>query len=334
MEKGKNSTAMERATLDNGIHISVIIPVYNSAASLQKCVSSVLNQTFSNFELILINDGSSDHSLEIMNSFAEKDRRVKVIDKIKNSGVSDTRNTGIAHAKGRNICFIDSDDWVESNYLQVFTEQYESPGVLLIQNIIRGKPRDLLCKTYNIQADFTELLVRNNLLYFGGPCAKFFERDIIVKHNLSFNKEVSYGEDLMFFMEYIKQIHSIKILDEALYHYEFTDGSLSRIKHSFTSLFTLHTAVIDFITFQKREDKAAKKYLYQFDWDFIESSIDQGIIGRDLKKEESDLYLNKIRKSIGTDHFLYTGYYRKVLFLFLKTGQFRLLLKLKRFLNT
>ncbi|WP_062698022.1 glycosyltransferase family 2 protein [Chryseobacterium indologenes] len=334
MEKGKNNTAVERDTLDDGIHISVIIPVYNSAASLQKCVNSVLNQTFSNFELLLINDGSSDHSLEMMNSFAEKDRRVKVIDKIKNSGVSDTRNTGISHAKGRNICFIDSDDWIENNYLQIFVEQYESPAVLLIQNIIRGQPRDLLCKTYKMQTDFTELLVRNNLLYFGGPCAKFFEREIIVKHNLSFNKEVSYGEDLMFFMEYIKHVHFIKILDETLYHYEYTDGSLSRIKHSFASLFILHTAVRDFIAFQKRKDKAAKKYLYQFDWDFVESSIDQGIIGRDLKKEESDLYLDKIRKSIGTDHFLYTGYYRKVLFLLLKTRQFRLLLKLKRFLNT
>ncbi len=325
---------MEGDTLDSGIGISVIIPVYNSAATLKKCVDSVLNQTYSNFELLLINDGSSDHSLEIMNSFAEKDKRVKVIDKIKNSGVSDTRNTGMAHAKGKNLCFIDADDWVENNYFQIFKEQYESPDVLLIQNIIRGQPRDLLCKTYHIQTDFTELLVRNNLLYFGGPCAKFFEREIILKNNISFNKEVSYGEDLMFFMEYFMHTDSIKILDAALYHYEYTDGSLSRIKHSFSSLFTLHSAVTDFITFQKREDKGAKKYLYQFDWDFIESSIDQGIIGRNFKKEESDLYLQKIRDSLSSNHFLYTGYYRKVLFLLLKAGQFRSVLRLKRFLNT
>lgn len=74
---------MERDTLGDGIHISVIIPVYNSAASLQKCVNSVLSQIFSNFELLLINDGSFDHSMKMMNSFDEKDRRVKVLIKLK-----------------------------------------------------------------------------------------------------------------------------------------------------------------------------------------------------------------------------------------------------------
>ncbi|MEF9479875.1 glycosyltransferase family 2 protein [Chryseobacterium sp. 1B4] len=104
---------MGKDTLEQDMLISVIIPVYNSANSLPQCINSILEQRYKNFELLLINDGSADCSLEIMNSFAGKDQRVKVIDKIKNSGVSDTRNMGISHAKGKIICFIDSDDWVE-----------------------------------------------------------------------------------------------------------------------------------------------------------------------------------------------------------------------------
>ncbi|WP_426478024.1 glycosyltransferase family 2 protein [Chryseobacterium sp. CBSDS_008] len=325
---------MGKDTLEQYIFISVIIPVYNSADSLHHCIDSILDQSYKDFELLLINDGSADRSLEIMNSFAEKDQRVKVIDKIKNSGVSDTRNTGTSHAKGRIICFIDSDDWVEKNYLQVFVDNYTSPDTLLLQNIIRGKPRNLHYKTYQIQTDFTELLVRNNLLYFGGPVAKFFEREIIMKNTIIFNKEVSYGEDLMFFLEYLKHIKAIKIIDASLYHYEYTESSLSRSEHTFESLFKLHTAIIDFIfPHQQQSGKKLKKYVYQVDWDIIESSIDQGIIGKSLCRKEAYKNLNRVTSSVNINHFTYTDFYRKALFLLLKTRQFRLLLKLKRNLN-
>ncbi|CAI8834464.1 glycosyltransferase family 2 protein [Chryseobacterium sp. IT-36CA2] len=325
---------MGKDTLEHDIYISVIIPVYNSAESLHQCIDSVLEQSYKGFELLLINDGSVDRSLEIMNSFAEKDSRVKVIDKIKNSGVSDTRNIGISHAKGKIICFIDSDDWIEKNYLQVFVDNYTSSDTLLLQNIIRGKARDLHYKTYDIQKDFTELFVRNNLLYFGGPVAKFFEREIITGNRITFNKAVSYGEDLMFFLEYIKQIKAIKIIDASLYHYEFTESSLSRSKHSFESLFKLHTAIKDFIFLHKQQSgKEIKKYLYQINWDIIESSIDQGIIGKNLTGEETHKNLSRLKSSMDINYFIYIGVYRKVLFLLLKTRQFHLLLKLKRTLN-
>ncbi|MET3535511.1 glycosyltransferase family 2 protein [Chryseobacterium limigenitum] len=333
MEERKNNRAMERSTLDDSIYISVIVPVYNAAASLHKCIDSILEQTYTEFELLLINDGSADHSLEIMNSFTEKDARVKVIDKVKNSGVSDTRNIGVSYAKGKNICFIDSDDWVEKNYLQVFIDNYESSETLLLQNLIRGKPRELYYKTYPLQTDFSELFVKNNLLYYGAPYVKFFDREIIIKNKILFNKEISYGEDLMFFLEYIKQIKAIKIIDAALYHYEYTENSLSRVQHSFNTLFILHSAIKDFISFQKQKEKEVKKYLYRVDWDIAEASIDQGIIGKKLNREEAHKSLHKISSSLDSNHFLYSSYYRKVLFLLLKTRQFGLLLKLKRNLN-
>ncbi|SIS35645.1 Glycosyltransferase involved in cell wall bisynthesis [Chryseobacterium shigense] len=325
---------MEKNTINRSIYLSIIVPVYNAAASLHQCVDSILGQTYREFELLLINDGSGDDSLEIMTTFAERDKRIRVIDKVTNSGVSDTRNTGISYAQGQVICFIDSDDWVEKNYLQVFIDQYLSSDVLLVQNVIRETPRNLHYATYDIQKDFTELFIRNNLLYFGGPCGKFFDKEVIIKNNIIFNNKVSYGEDLMFFLEYIKQITAIKIIDAALYHYEFTENSLSRTKHSFDSLFILHSALKNFIAFYKeQEGKKIKNYIYQVDWDIIEACIDQGIIGKNLNKEDSYLSLNKVKLSIDKSHFIYSGYYRKVLFLLLKTRQYQLLLKLKKRLN-
>ena len=101
---------------ERGGMISVIVPVYNSVKYLDKCIQSILNQTYKNFELLLVNDGSSDNSLEICNLYALKDDRVKVIDQ-SNGGVSSARNAGIDYAKGEWITFVDSDDWVHKDYL-------------------------------------------------------------------------------------------------------------------------------------------------------------------------------------------------------------------------
>lgn len=96
--------------------ISIIIPVYNSEKYLRQCLDSVLNQSFSDFECICVNDGSTDNSLLILQEYANKDKRFKIIDK-QNEGVSIARNTGIENAFGEYITFIDSDDWVEIAYL-------------------------------------------------------------------------------------------------------------------------------------------------------------------------------------------------------------------------
>jgi len=97
--------------------LSIIVPVYNSGQFLEKCVNSLINQTVKDIEIILVNDGSSDNSLEICKNFAEKDERIRVFDQ-PNSGQSKARNVGLDHAKGRFITFVDSDDWVDLNYYE------------------------------------------------------------------------------------------------------------------------------------------------------------------------------------------------------------------------
>ena len=97
--------------------ISIVVPVFNVEKFLKKCIESIISQSFSNFEVLLVNDGSTDGSLDICLQYTKIDDRVKVINK-KNGGLSDARNAGIKYATGKYICFIDSDDFIEKEYLQ------------------------------------------------------------------------------------------------------------------------------------------------------------------------------------------------------------------------
>ena len=110
-------TFMENKGIPKEAAVSVIIPVYNVAAWLDECLRSVVGQTFTDFEAILVDDGSTDGSSELCDEWAKKDFRIRVIHK-ENAGPSAARNTGILEAKGRYFCFLDSDDWIELSFLQ------------------------------------------------------------------------------------------------------------------------------------------------------------------------------------------------------------------------
>ena len=114
----------EHTTINN-IKVSIILPVYNCETYLNRCLDSLLNQTFENIEIIAINDGSTDRSLEILDIYAKNDNRIKVINK-KNTGVSDTRNIGLDESKGDYIVFVDSDDWIELNMIEDMSSQLEN----------------------------------------------------------------------------------------------------------------------------------------------------------------------------------------------------------------
>ena len=99
--------------------VSIIVPIYNSEKYIERCIKSILNQTYKNFELILINDGSTDKSIDILNKYKKIDKRISIIDK-KNEGVAKTRNLGIQKAKGKYVMFIDNDDFINKNYVETY----------------------------------------------------------------------------------------------------------------------------------------------------------------------------------------------------------------------
>lgn len=201
--------------------ISIIIPVYNGEGYLQKCIESIQKQTYSDIEIILINDGSTDNSGRICDEFTGKDKRIKVIHK-KNEGVSIARNIGIQEAKGEYIGFVDCDDYLES-------AMYEK----LLKSIVRNKADMAICnysnnEYFNLEK---ETLNQNELFdlildkdkFRGYPWNKLYKSELL--KNLNFNKSISLCEDLLFNCEYVTRCKKISIIDEKLYNYIKREGS-------------------------------------------------------------------------------------------------------------
>lgn len=253
--------------------ISFIIPAYNCEKYIEKCIESILAQTYQNFELIIINDGSKDNTLEKINRFIS-DIRLKVIS-IKNGGVSNARNLGIKNSSGDYICFIDADDWVENEYLESFVKNITDEEELLIQDIIKNeKPKyNYKLNSIDIFHDTSILFSVYNPLAFGGPVCKLFNSSIIKSQKILFDASLSYGEDLVFFLNYLKYNKKIKYLPFANYHYIYNSNSLSTKKYNFENYLELLKQVISFKTFIKTNE-SSNKYIHNFLWDYFECALD------------------------------------------------------------
>lgn len=304
--------------------ISIIVPIYNSSAYLHECIDSILSQTYTNFELYLINDGSTDNSGEIIDIYGRKDSRINTVHK-DNSGVSDTRNVGIKATRGEVICFIDSDDWVDDDYLEAFVKSFQNHSTLLIQNIKRNGQAisNYKFRTYNTDDEVINLFIENNLLYYGAPFAKFYCRSIISDNRIFFNKDISYGEDLIFFLDYVMHIKNITFLNSTKYNYRYISGSLSTSKnHSLKNYFILHSKITEFIDWVKSKTNGNLKYFYTISWDMIESGIDQNI---HILSDETKTQFSELKSTIHYQHFKFASFDRKALFLLIKINNYSLL---------
>lgn len=208
--------------------VSIIVPVYNTEQFLHQCIESIINQTYKNIEIILIDDGSTDKSGKICDEYAANDNRIKTIHN-SNSGVSIARNIGLDNANGKYITFIDSDDYVEKNYIETLVNAIETNnaelaicGIKEIRNSntkirkIRGKLTGIFYEDYYAIIDF--LCV---------PFSKIFLREIIEKYAIRFNTELRYAEDEIFNIGYYKFVTNYTFTEKALYIYNRRLGTLS-----------------------------------------------------------------------------------------------------------
>ena len=200
--------------------ITVIIPVYNSASFLDKCISSVLSQSYACFELLLINDGSTDNSGEICDSYAQKDSRVRVIHKI-NGGVSSARNIGLDQAKGEWITFVDSDDWVHEDFLKKRYELAvaEDADVAYCDVELVYSNHNEYCRTAEIDPkEKTQVnsWIRSKSNY--SPIL-LIKKELLDYHNLRFMPEVRLCEDLNLILKVILYAKKTVHVKEALYFY-------------------------------------------------------------------------------------------------------------------
>lgn len=215
--------------------ISVIIPCYNAGKVLTRCLDSILEQSYSNKEILLVNDGSVDDTAAICDEYAAKMNCIRVVHQ-ENAGVSAARNTALNIATGEYITFVDSDDTADPEYLQ---------------NLMRWSEYDFVTAGYSWQT--SDLSWREHIFpdkdasidnlkkqpsvfmgkyYFGSPWATLMKRALIEKAHLRFNTEIHSGEDTLFIFQYLQNASSIKIVPQCGYNYFYYPGSLVHTRHS------------------------------------------------------------------------------------------------------
>lgn len=271
--------------------ISIIIPVYNSEKYLGMMVDSVLKQTFTDFELILVDDGGTDGSVAMIDDFARQDSRVRVIHK-SNGGVSSARNAGIEVATGEYVVFWDNDDYVYPDYLDVMMREIGDYDLLItrpVQCYVKDSftpPKRERNNTCLAEAHFDNLsrvfpVIDSSEIAW--VWAQMFKRVLLRDYNIRFEKINS--EDTMFSYSYIKHIRSVKMIDFAGYCYIHRSGSLS----------DSHKYVAEMSWIEKRYD------LYKDIWKYFQIDIDK-----------NDSYRQAVfnRFAIRLSAFLFKGYHR------------------------
>lgn len=218
--------------------VSIIVPVYNSAEHLEECLMSIANQTFNDIEVIIINDGSTDSSGQICDSFANKYNFIHVTH-IHNSGVSNARNLGIELSNGEYVTFVDSDDIIDTHYIAklIFAisntnadyaicafDCFSENGQIRHINYLYNQG-----ETIDIMSYLSILSSYQAGAFWGANWAKLYKSETIKKHSIRFKKFNCFAEDLKFNLEYLTHVNSIAIIHDALYKYrEYTSGSLSK----------------------------------------------------------------------------------------------------------
>lgn len=216
--------------------ISIIVPVYNTEKYLDRCLSSILNQKLYEIEIIIINDCSTDKSLKIIKKYMNLDKRIILIDKKKNEGLSEARNSGIKIAKGKYILHIDSDDWIEEEYFKDMYDYAEkSKADIVISDFYKDYNNKIIYRkdqNTNIEIDKT-IAIEKIFLGGGYPCVwnKLIKKDLYEIYGIKHPKGIGLGEDLAVTPKLIYYSKKVVKLNHAYYHYIQNDLSITKIKN-------------------------------------------------------------------------------------------------------
>ena len=231
--------------------ISIIVPVYNTEKFLHRCIDSILAQTYTDFELLLIDDGSKDSSGAICDVYAAQDTRVRVFHK-ENGGVSSARKMGVENAKGSWIGFVDSDDEISSSYFKDLYEAAKKNGCLLV--CASSKDAKISCQ------DFIRGLLLNRIDW--RLPSKLYDRNLLLfSHAFSIPKEVSIGEDLIGNLFISQNVEDVQLVNTTGYHYRENEESVTHTRTWSTDYETVFLKWVDNALSENREKY--KKELYQ-----------------------------------------------------------------------
>jgi len=237
--------------------VSIIVPVYNAEPYLRRCLDSILAQTFTDFEAVLVDDGSTDQSGAICDEYAKIDKRLKVVHQC-NQGVSVARNNGLEISKGNWISFVDADDYVSSEYLQHLyggLTGKDDGNILVWGSIIaKNKIKKQLPQKAMKGGEAAVYIMKNNILDLAGPVSKLFSSSLIFVNNIKFPENISMGEDAIFLQRYLNVVDTVAFIADIDYYVHDTKGSLTKRMYDFCSEWDC------FITWKNLMTDYVKKY--------------------------------------------------------------------------
>lgn len=297
------------------IKISVIIPVYNTEKFLKRCLDSVLNQTLKEIEIIIINDGSTDNSLEILKTYAEKDERIVIINK-KNGGLSSARNAGLELATGKYIYNIDSDDYLESNLVleQLYNKcEKEKIDILVfdyyndfgikkeyIKNIINSEDSDINKKQY-----IKDLI---NSKWGISIWGKLIKRELFEKNKIKFPENIFMGEDLLTTLKLIVYAYRIRKINKAFYNYVQHENQGTKTinkEKKYQDYYNLYMEIKNFLL--------GKNIFYKYENEFNEKIFEFSTRILRLKYRKTQVYKNfKTYLIVNKINFLNSKTYKKM----------------------
>lgn len=286
---------MKKIVTDNNIKISIIVPVYNSEKYLEKCLKSIVNQTYENIEIILVNDGSTDNSKKICEHFEKNDRRIILINQ-DNKGVSAARNIGIELSTGKYITFIDSDDFVAQNYIEDLYKQCNDKNADLsicgTNDIDNNKKIIKTSIKYSNIVDAKEAMkeLLNEKYYTGVVWAKMYKKDLF--KDIKFNKKIKIAEDLDVLYRVIDKCNLINIdTSKKLYYYRIRENSATAVNYNkdWNNEIKICKDIISFIKNRYPDilDFAIKRYIR------INVTCINNIMKNNLNKKEELIELQK-----------------------------------------
>ena len=209
--------------------ITIIVPIYNSQKYLEQCIESIINQTYKNLEIILINDGSEDESLNICNKYKKIDNRIIVINQ-ENSGVSVARNSGLKKASGEWISFVDSDDWIEKKFCEILIKNATENNVDVVFSGYNKVYKDEISKI-NVsngvkKYSSEEFLIKvlNVQTSYGFIHMKLIKKSVI--NNIFFESELKVAEDALFNIKLCENVKNFLLVPQALYNYRINSNSI------------------------------------------------------------------------------------------------------------
>lgn len=255
--------------------VSVIVPIYNSAIPLVRCIESIRRQRFADIEIMLVNDGSQDASPEICRMYERLDERIVFIDK-ENGGVSHTRNVAIERARGDYLQFVDADDYLDENATRLLVERMdETQADMVISHFCRVSGERVTVQGF---LDTHEVLSQKQLamhlmdepasFYYGVMWNKLYRRKVIMQNDIRCNESLGWCEDMLFNLEYIRYAHRFAALQTPIYYYVknvkgITATSLSpaRIVSIKSRLFPYYKELYEDLGLYEQNRLAIYKYL-------------------------------------------------------------------------